>query len=536
MKKRMFVLLLSALLLLGGLPLPAAAEESVTGIASREELEAIRLNPSGSYRLTADIDLDGAPWTPIPFSGTLDGDGHTLYNLRVDSTGEETVTTFDGNRKEYETVFGALFSTVTDATVKNLNLVNATVAVSTDRNCFLAPLAGYALRSSFEACSVSSRVALTLSGTNEGVGGLIGFADGCIVEGCSVDCVLTFTDTNEAIDCEEFMGGIIACGSGRVNDCAVKLRGFAEIYGYAHGGGVFGMHKLRRGLDFFPKLSRTTVDAEISFFEVSPVKRSYCDPLIGEDSGGYCTLSKNTVSHFDSFASRSPVRLRPEACESPVYEAVITEPTCSSWGFTTYTCSVCGYTYTDFYTPPAHRYDAVETPPTCTEAGETTYTCVYCGDSYSDPIPPAGHTPGEWTTVREAAIGVAGEEQQTCVQCGAVLQTRPIPAREAPPVILAESVSLLPIELMLTVGESAELNASVLPESCWDPGVVFASEDPAIASVSETGTVAAHAPGTARIHCVSAGGNAEAVCNVTVRYSVGQWIVHYILFGWLWDR
>jgi uncharacterized protein YjdB len=76
----------------------------------------------------------------------------------------------------------------------------------------------------------------------------------------------------------------------------------------------------------------------------------------------------------------------------------------------------------------------------------------------------------------------------------------------------------------------------VLPESCWDPGVVFASEDPAIASVSETGTVAAHAPGTARIHCVSADGNAEAVCNVTVRYSVGQWIVHYILFGWLWDR
>ena len=540
MKKRVLLFLLSVLLLQGGFALPAKAEDAPVAIDSREGMEAIAQNPAGNYCITADIDMDGTPWTPIPFSGTLDGQGHTLYNLRVREPGAEVVGTFDGNRKTYDTVFGALFSTVTDATVKNLALVNADVAVTTEQNCFLAPLAGYALRSAFENCSAASRVTLTLSGTNEGVGGLIGFSDACTVENCSADCVLTFTDTNPAIDCEEFMGGIIACGSGRVNGCTVKLRGFAEIYGYAHGGGVFGMQKIRRGLDFYPRVQRTTVDVEIAFFEVAPSKRSYCDPLIGEDSGGYCAVSRNTVAHFEKYASRKAERLRPEACASPDEAVTVTEPTCTAWGYTTHTCRVCGYTYTDDYTPPAHRYEAVETTaPTCTEAGETAYTCVFCGDSYAEPIPPKGHTPGEWTTVREAAVGAAGEEQIRCAACGTVLESREIPAltagdvSETPkpdaPGSAKERLTLLPEAVSLHVGKSAALTVSPAPAIA-----AFSSDDASVASVSPEGVVTANAPGTTVIRCTGDGQSAAAT--VTVSYTAGQWIVHYILFGWLWDR
>ena len=63
--------------------------------------------------------------------------------------------------------------------------------------------------------------------------------------------------------------------------------------------------------------------------------------------------------------------------------AVVTSPTCTAHGFTTYTCSVCGDEYISDYTEQLpHDYNAVITPPTCTAMGFTTYTCMVCGDSY----------------------------------------------------------------------------------------------------------------------------------------------------------
>ena len=73
------------------------------------------------------------------------------------------------------------------------------------------------------------------------------------------------------------------------------------------------------------------------------------------------------------------------------YEAVVTEPTCTEDGYTTYTCA-CGDTYTaDPVDALGHSYEAVVTAPTCTEAGYTTYTCA-CGDTYTaDPVDALGH-------------------------------------------------------------------------------------------------------------------------------------------------
>ena len=66
------------------------------------------------------------------------------------------------------------------------------------------------------------------------------------------------------------------------------------------------------------------------------------------------------------------------------YEEVVTNPTCTEGGYTTYTCE-CGDTYTGNETEAhGHDYDHVVTAPTCTAAGYTTHTCVYCDDSYKD--------------------------------------------------------------------------------------------------------------------------------------------------------
>jgi hypothetical protein len=64
------------------------------------------------------------------------------------------------------------------------------------------------------------------------------------------------------------------------------------------------------------------------------------------------------------------------------YEAVVTtNPTCTTPGVTTYTCS-CGVSYTEAIPTSDHTYTSKVTPPTCTENGYTTYTCSTCGDSY----------------------------------------------------------------------------------------------------------------------------------------------------------
>ena len=63
------------------------------------------------------------------------------------------------------------------------------------------------------------------------------------------------------------------------------------------------------------------------------------------------------------------------------YVETVTVPTCTSEGYTTYTCA-CGDSYVANKVPALpHNYDAIVTLPTCTSEGYTTYTCA-CGDSY----------------------------------------------------------------------------------------------------------------------------------------------------------
>ena len=99
------------------------------------------------------------------------------------------------------------------------------------------------------------------------------------------------------------------------------------------------------------------------------------------------------------------------------YTAVVTEPTCTEGGHTTYTCS-CGDTYVSKEVPAlGHSYDAVTTAPTCTEGGYTTYTCS-CGDGYvSDYVDALGHSWDEGEVTKEPSAEGYGEVTYTCTVC-----------------------------------------------------------------------------------------------------------------------
>lgn len=105
-----------------------------------------------------------------------------------------------------------------------------------------------------------------------------------------------------------------------------------------------------------------------------------------------------------------------------------TDATCTEAGSVTYTCSVCGDTYTEETDLAEHTYEVTETTDaTCTEDGSTTYTCSVCGDTYEETIPATGHDDGEWTVTKSAGAFSTGTKELRCTVCGEVLDTETIP-------------------------------------------------------------------------------------------------------------
>ena len=138
------------------------------------------------------------------------------------------------------------------------------------------------------------------------------------------------------------------------------------------------------------------------------------------------------------------------------HTAVVTAPTCTADGYTTYTCS-CGDTYTadpvtklghdmgswvvttdptctvdgqqrrdcsrcDYFETgtikaQGHKHTAVVTAPTCTADGFTTYTCS-CGDTYTaNTVTMLGHDWGQWYEVTAATPYRDGQQRRDCSRC-----------------------------------------------------------------------------------------------------------------------
>ena len=64
--------------------------------------------------------------------------------------------------------------------------------------------------------------------------------------------------------------------------------------------------------------------------------------------------------------------------------------------------------------------------------------------------------------------------------------------------------------------------------------IVWESSNPKVVSVSDDGTIKALRRGTAKITAKTEDGKVSDSINVTVEYSTIQWIIVYILFGWIW--
>ena len=99
------------------------------------------------------------------------------------------------------------------------------------------------------------------------------------------------------------------------------------------------------------------------------------------------------------------------------------DPTCTATGLTTGKhCTVCDTDTIPQEVIPAkgHNNEAIVTAPTCTEAGYTTYTCTVCGDSYvADETFALGHTEMTLDAVAPTCTEAGLTEGKKCTVCGA---------------------------------------------------------------------------------------------------------------------
>lgn len=84
---------------------------------------------------------------------------------------------------------------------------------------------------------------------------------------------------------------------------------------------------------------------------------------------------------------------------------------------------------------------------------------------------------------------------------------------------------------------SYKISSEITAESGAEYTAEWESSNPKVASVDKNGKVTALKKGTAKITCTvtdSYGNTVSDTCNVTVKYSFGQWLIIILLFGWIW--
>ena len=116
-------------------------------------------------------------------------------------------------------------------------------------------------------------------------------------------------------------------------------------------------------------------------------------------------------------------------CTSHTYgSAVITkQPTCTSEGTKTKTCTKCNARVTETIPKTSHKYADTVVAPTCTTDGYTLHKCSVCGTSYKDSTTKAtGHSYGNSVVTKQPTCTSEGTKTKTCTKCNArVTETIP---------------------------------------------------------------------------------------------------------------
>ena len=207
-------------------------------------------------------------------------------------------------------------------------------------------------------------------------------------------------------------------------------------------------------------------------------------------------------------------------------------PNCTENGYVREICSVCnGIAYEEVTPANGHGYIKDTQLATCTEDGYRRDYCPACEHEKNRVVlPKHGHRWLGWEVVKEPTYAKDGIERRICDSCGAD-EERAIPKDVAEVTAITFGIQ----ETGMNFRQTLRLFANVEPiEATYSTEIIWESSDESVATVNEFGEVYAVGLGSATITARTADGSVSASCEITVTYSALQWIIVYILFGWIW--
>lgn len=206
--------------------------------------------------LDDDLDMGDYAWVPMgsnaysgtgtTFTGSFNGNGHTISNLNCQYLGTQTGDILG--------LFGTLGSS---ATVENVQLINARINTS-DKDSGTAQIgsiAGQMAGGTIEHCITNATVSTLHSGTV--LGGLVGQVTGGTIRNCMAITSLSGYQMGSLVGSNagdiynsfasasfdykgssEYFGGLVGVNTGRVENCYIRVRGTAPsstYFGYLAG-------------------------------------------------------------------------------------------------------------------------------------------------------------------------------------------------------------------------------------------------------------------------------------------------------------
>ena len=387
----------------------------------------------GAYAvLTADIDLNNEPWMPIgpdrdsAYTGTFDGQGHTVKNLSV------TVNVQPGR--------AGLFGCVKDGTIRKLTVAGSVSCTANQGWC--GGIAGYAMDETIENCASLCTVSCT--GIDARVGGIVGLVDynsrTLIIRDCYNIGKITGRSDNGSGDaggiCGFYMNGKISnCYNvGEITDSGYVSKIAVSAYNDSRPTNCYYLSDTDTDLNGTAKTAAEFANGDVLEELKAGQRDNNADPWADECQ--YLAAADKTLPVFNGqgdahdhqsndWKSNETEHWQVCTCGAVFHKAEHSggTATCTQRA----TCTVCGAEYGDvlghdFTTSWTHddnmhwkqcsRCDekddvgphtwdngTITTAPTCTKAGKKTYTCTVCHATKTEPIDATGHSwKSDWTS------------------------------------------------------------------------------------------------------------------------------------------
>ncbi len=203
------------------------------------------------------------------------------------------------------------------------------------------------------------------------------------------------------------------------------------------------------------------------------------------------------------------------------YSTVTVEATCTTVGYTTYTCTLCGVSFVgDEVLALGHKVDTwnVDKDATCTDAGTRNGVCTACSQTVKETVNALGHDYVK--TVTPPAAGVQGYTRYSCTRCDYYYDSDFVAA-------LSKIKSVSINSVVINREETAVLTPIVEAVGEVDYTVEYVVADESIVTVDENGKVTPKTKGITVVTCTLTdedGKSYIATCTVEVKFTVLQWI------------